>query len=481
MSVLAEGVAPRPDRERTPWPLVLAAAITAVIAGGLGPWRPEAAVGLVIVVWGSYLVVCAPAIGVAGLALLTPVLSGMRAGLPVPHLRLSEVLIVWVGGLVILAARRPVPRWGPLEWAGLAYGLATLGLGLLDLARRHSSLGDAQLNQMVGAFQYLVLLRAVRVGCPDPQDVRRTLRALLAGAVPVSLLALLQGFGVTAAHRFAVTLTGVDEGHLTRAIGPFSNWQVLAGYLFIIALLTTAALVEHESIIVSAKLGIPLLVLVLAALARTLTIGAFVGAILGCGVLLVGAGRIRMSRAQAISAGLVAVGGLAAVVAARFQQQFTAQTGQAPTGLLPQTIADRVHNWTHQYLPALTGRWPIGYGPGLPPQATWRYTDSVYITVLLRGGLVLLGFYLLLMYAFYRQARTIDRSSVRHVPAVAVAVAVALLLVLQLIATYFTTSGLPEVLWMLAGLSADTSGLRPRLSGRADDARGHLVRSQVPV
>jgi hypothetical protein len=434
--------------------LLLSAALTAVLAGGLGPWRPLIAFGLVILIGGSYLVVRAPSIGVAGLALLTPVLSGMRTGLPVPGLRLSEALILWIGSLVVLAARRPVPRWGTLEWAALAYGLGTLGLGAVDVARRHTGLSGSQLGVLVGPFQYLLLLRAVRVGCPDRRDVQRTLRALLAGAFPVSLLALLQGFGAGWAHRFAVSLTGINEGHLTRAVGPFSNWQVLAGYLFIMALLTTAALLDRESDTISVRLGVPLLVVILAALARTLTIGALAGAIFGCGVLLAMSGRVRLSRGRAISLGLVSAGALAAVVAARFQQEFTTQIGQASTGLLPHTIADRLNNWTHQYLPALTGRWPIGYGPGLPPQATWHYTDSVYITILLRGGLVLLALYLMLMYAFYSEARGAKRDPVRRVPGVALAVAVVLLLPLQLIATYFTTSGLPEVLWVLAAISA---------------------------
>jgi hypothetical protein len=436
-----------------PWALFVTAGVTAIVAGGLGPVRPLWAVGVLCVVWGSYAVVCAPKFGVFALALSAPVLSGMRPGLPAPGLRLSETLILWLGGLVIFAARRPVPRWGSLEWAGLAYWLATLLLGLIDLARRHVTPTGSELGVLLGPLQYVLLLRAVRVGCKSPGDVRWTVRALLLGAVPVSLLALLQGFGVTSAHRFAVTLTGIDEGHLDRAIGPFSNWQVLAGYLLIVALLTTASLIERDSNVLSVKIGAPLLVLVLAGLARTLTIGAFVGAVFGCGVLWIGSGRVQITRARALTIGLPALVGLALVVAARFKQQFTVQLGQASPGLLPQTIADRLHNWTQQYLPALRGRWPIGYGPGLPPQATWRYTDSVYITILLRGGLFLLGFYLLLQFSFYSRARKALRVKVLRVPASALIVGVLLLLVLQFIATYFTTSGLPEVIWMLAGLS----------------------------
>ena len=131
--------------------------------------------------------------------------------------------------------------------------------------------------------------------------------------------------------------------------------------------------------------------------------------------------------------------------------------------MIPHTLADRVSNWTHQYLPALAGRWPIGWGPGLPPQATWRYTDSVYITVLLRGGLVLLGLYLLLQFVFYSSARDALRVPGLRVSGLALLAGVLVLLVLQLIATYFTTSGLPEVIWALAGLTAVRFSRAPAL------------------
>jgi hypothetical protein len=144
---------------------------------------------------------------------------------------------------------------------------------------------------------------------------------------------------------------------------------------------------------------------------------------------------------------------LATVLAARYKQEFVARPGQTGNGLIPNTIADRVGNWTNQYLPALSGRWTTGFGPDIPPNATWKYTDSVYVTLVLRGGLLLFGVYVALMDGFLSVARRVRESGAEaRASAAALGVLVVLLVPLQTIATYFTTSGLPEVIWTLAAL-----------------------------
>jgi hypothetical protein len=403
----------------------------------------------------SYVVVRCPYLGVFALAGLTPIVSGIRRGLVVPGLRPSEALIVWLAPLVIFAVRRSVPKWGALEWLGLAYAGGTLVLGAFDLWRRGATFDRSNVDGLLGPFQYLLLLRAVRVGVAGERTWRTVIAILILAAVPVSVLALLQGFGVGWARSLSVTLTGVNPGHLGRATGPFTNWQVLAGYLLAIGLLNAAVLAFGARRILPPRIAALVLVVIAAALARTLTIGAFAGWAVGAAALAVWAGRVRLSAGRIAGAAVAAVVALALVLAARFQEQFHAAVGQASSGIIPRTLVNRYDIWTQQYFPALSGRWVTGFGPDIPGDVTWKYTDSVYVTMVLRGGLILLALYAALMVGIVAVARGVPTTTAEARAAVAaVCVLVIVLVPLQLIATYFTTSGLPEALWIMAALAS---------------------------
>jgi len=429
-----------------------------VCAAGVGAAAGHSALlgaGVLAFLVVSYVVVRCPYVGVVALVGLTPIVSGMQRGLVVPDLRPSEALIVWLAPLVIFAARRSVPKWGALEWLGLAYAGGTLFLGSFDLWRRGAPFDRSNIDGLLGPFQYLLLVRAVRVGAAGERAWRRLTAILILAAVPVSVFALLQGFGIEWAQHLSITLTGVNPGHPGRATGPFTNWQVLAGYLLAIGLLNAAVLAFEARRILTPRTAAAVLVLIGAALARTLTIGAFAGWAIGAAALAVWAGRVRLSGSRSAGAAGAAVVALALVLAARFQQQFHAAVGQASTGIIPRTLVSRYDIWTQQYFPALSGRWVAGFGPDIPANVTWKYTDSVYVTMVLRGGLILLALYAALMIGFVAVARRAATTTAEARAAVAaVCVLVIALAPLQLIATYFTTSGLPEALWIMAGLAS---------------------------
>jgi len=450
-----------PERARR-WAWLSSGPISALAIGAIAGQHPLTALLILIFVAGTYLVILQPFYGAMGLAILAPISSATKRGLLVPHLRLSEALIIWLAPLVILFARRPVKRWSPLEWLGLAYALGAVLLGSFDLWRRGAPLSSSNVDTMLGPFLYLLLLRATRSTVSTERQMNLVVRGMLLTAVPICALALLQGFGVAWAQNLAHNLTGVNEGHLDRAIGVFTNWQVLAGYLLAVGLLAVAVAAYGVTAIVSARAAVLLSVLIGLALARTLTIGALVGWLVGSGALLVMSGRIRLSAKRMITVLLASAAVVALVLVARYHQEFVGRPGQASNGIIPNTVMDRIHNWTQQYLPALSGRWVTGYGPGVPANVTWKFTDSVYVTVVLRGGLILLGLYAALMVAFAAPARARLRiPGSQAFAAAALLVLVALLLPLQILATYFTTSGLPEVTWILAGLVSIGSLVRP--------------------
>ncbi len=436
---------------RLAWPIGAVAASLAV--GVVAGRHPLFALLALIFVTGTCLVIAHPFYGLIGLAILTPITSATKNGLLVPHLRLSQALIVWLAPLMILCARRPVRGWGRLEWLGLAYAMGTLVLGGFDLWRQSLPFSSPNVTTLLGPFQYLLLLRATRVTVRTERELALVVRALLLASLPVCGLALLQGFGITWAQNLGHSLTGINEGHLDRAVGAFTNWQVLAGYLLSVGLIAVAVAAYGARMIMTTRQAVWLSVIIGLALARTLTIGAFVGWLAASGALLTTSGHVRLTRRRVAIISGAAVATMALVLAARYRQEFTTRVRGVSNGIIPNTVMARIHNWTHQYLPALAGRWVTGYGPGIPSNVTWRFTDSVYVTVVLRGGLVLLGLYGALMAGFVSIARPVRRGS-ESATAVAAALftLVIVLIPLQILATYFTTSGLPEVIWILAGL-----------------------------
>jgi hypothetical protein len=395
----------------------------------------------------------------------TPILAGVKRGLPVPGFRLSELLTVLLGGFVLAACgRRSLTRLTTLDWLALAYAAATLILGSIDLLRRDAPFTSDDVSGLVGPIQYLILFRAVSVTSDGIEQRRRIVGVLLLASVPVALLALLQSLQIDAFVDFGVHLTGSDYRPLfdnmgfVRATGTFPHWQVAAGYFLVIGLLGIATLARRGHRILDERLLFAVVVLDVAALLRTVTAGASTALAVGGFVLALASGRLRNPFAWPVVAVLLAliVGG--SVFAPRYNEQYQSgeSNGATAHGIVPRTIVYRYELWRDQFLPVLEDRWVAGYGPDIPPDATWKYTESVYVTMLLRGGVILLAIYLALMLRLAVGGRRLVRAGppVDVVVGSAVIAIVAVLAVTQIIATYFTTSGAPQVVWTLAALVA---------------------------
>jgi O-antigen ligase len=140
----------------------------------------------------------------------------------------------------------------------------------------------------------------------------------------------------------------------------------------------------------------------------------------------------------------------------RYDEQFGTPASSAGGGLVPQTLAYRYEVWTTQYIPAVTASnaWIYGFGPDLPPQVFWKYTESLYLTLILRGGLPLLAVYAALVLAALVATRRVARRSQdeRRTMAQVLFVALALLVPLQTIQAYFVQTGMSHLLWILLAL-----------------------------
>ncbi len=191
--VRASSSAGGPTWLRTGWSraiFTVGASATVGIAAGLGTKTAVAALlGVAVVV----IVLVRPVIGAYALVAVVPAVSGLRAGLPVPQLRLSEALIASIGVLLLLLARPgQTPRWRAFDWLAIGYAVANAGLGAVDLLSRGAPITLADADKLLGPVQFFVLYRAVLTTLTTERQRQAALRLLLFASVPVSLLAVLQ-------------------------------------------------------------------------------------------------------------------------------------------------------------------------------------------------------------------------------------------------------------------------------------------------
>jgi O-antigen ligase len=163
------------------------------------------------------------------------------------------------------------------------------------------------------------------------------------------------------------------------------------------------------------------------------------------------------------------------VIEQRAALQFGHGTASGQDSVVPHTLAYRYDIWAQQYIPALSHNWLTGYGPSLPPQITWQYTESLYFTLLLRGGVVLLLAYVGLMIAAAVRARAAARDSDEgaRVAGRVLLVAIVALIFMHAEIPYFVNSGLPHVFWILVAIA----GSRTLEPGRV--ASGRRLRGAV--
>jgi O-Antigen ligase len=399
-----------------------------------------------------------PDVGALVLVAVVPITSGIERGVPVPGFRLSEVLIGGLAGLILVSAKHQqrVP-WRTFDWLAALYVITTVLFGAYDLVGRGAEFSNDNIGKLLGPFQFFLLYRAVVTALPTNGQRQLAVKLALVSTVPVAALAILQQVDLLGARAFAQRLTGADAASLSldpsfvlgaRASGPFPAWHTLGGYLFLAILLGVGLLLDRSVKTIRTGLLAPILVLAGVALVLTLTAAPMLGVIVGS--VLLGLWVRRFGRvAVVVAAGLaVAVLLFAPLFRARYEQQF----GTSGVGV-PETLVFRYDVWTEQYLPFLSNRLATGYGPDTPPVG-WGYTESVYITMLVRGGLPLLLVYLALMWALLVAAyrSTADNDPFQAAVARVMVVAVVMLVFMHFVSSYFVTSGLPHLMWALAGV-----------------------------
>ena len=379
------------------------AAIGADLA--LGPLPATGAIGATLC---GLLVLRHPLAGAYLLVAVVPISSGLRRDLPVPGLRISELVIVGLASLLLvsLETRRTRP-WTVVDWCALAYCVATLGLGAAALLGRGAPLTLEHLSTLVGPFQFFLLYRAVLGVIQTEEQRRRALALVLLASVPVSLLALLDFVEVAGIGAKLARATGADAlalhaqqaGIELRTTGPFPHWQMLTGYLFVIVVLAVVVQLAPGRGPLPGWLTTAVALLAGGAMIAT---GTFVTAFGALGAALVlGVWYRRLGRVTAVltAMAIAAATVFGSLVADRVAFSFSATPGSDRGALVPQSVDYRVDLWSNELLPALSGRWLTGFGPDLPAGLSFTHTESMYLTLLFRGGVPLLLVYTGLMLA----------------------------------------------------------------------------------
>jgi hypothetical protein len=438
---------------------VLVVAIVMVAGGAaFGPLYGVAALAAVVV--GLFLL-RRPDIAAISCLALSPALSGLKRGLPIPGVRISELLVAAAAVIVLVLGNRKRPRWNTFDWLFLAYAVGNLLFGLINSSLHGISITSDVFSVLVGPFQFLLIFRVARTALTKESDRQRALRWIIVASVPVSGLAVAQRFGGSTIVNFLSNVTDssnyqFNETYFTaRVTGPFSHWHLLGGYLMVIILASVALMMENRrNRVLALKWLVPILLLNLLAVALTLTITIILGVIGGIIVVALMTGRAgRYLGYLAITLGAAAFAA-SPLVAGRITDQFASNAANGGSPYIPQTLSYRITVWTQQYGPALHGRWVSGYGPSIPPEVTWKYTESLYISLLLRGGIPLLILFAAFQGSMYFAARKqLKAPSPTQQAAARVVAAIAIVLVpMHAIFPYFASVGLPHLIAGMAGL-----------------------------
>lgn len=463
-----------------------ATALASLAAVSVAATRGPAAALAVALLGGAALAVVARPERVGwAVAALVPVTSGLARGFPLPGIRVSEALVVLAAVVVLPRPTSEDHRWRTLDLAAAGYVGAHVAMGLVSGTANHALSGEG-VRLLMGPVQFFLLYRIVVRTLVTPAQRRIALALVIAGTLPVAAIALAQAAGVGAAQEVIEVATRSEVfdrwgwERQGRATGPFASWHPLAGYLFLPLVASIVLLTGPRS---EGEVPRPLVaaaaVACTAALLASQTLNVIGGVVLAVAIAAMAQGRfVRVALPSLVAAaGAFAVFG--ASVARRVDEQVLSTDPLGQSSGTPQTVGYRFEVWREQFLPVVADHWITGYGPELPPSITWRSTESLYITLALRGGIVLLVAFAVLWVVVLRtswRARDDLDPCGRTVALTLLGTAVALV-PMHVLFPYFTASGLPQVFWVFMGLVAvkDSGAEAPAAS------RGRRTRLDRPV
>lgn len=404
---------------------------------------------------------------------LVPALSGSERGALVPGLKLSDVL-----ALLILAAvlAKWMGKWVLVDRLGVAvaaYAGFFLLLTMINYVERPELPASSFVGEIAAVPQYLLLylLANWTAQCTRSSAIALFMTSLPVAAV-VAVIALMQlfDFGPTreliAAFTANPQIASPEDWKVYRASGVFPSWHALGLYLAIHVALAGALLIlgdlkKHEVRRVSLLVAICAMGLLAAVTATPILIAALI-------VLWLSARTFRFR--YALSAALLcALAYVLTPFGGLIRERLVLQS--SASGETPQTLEFRVQIWTRDYLPILREHPITGYGPFDPAAlGVFEFTESMYVTVGMAGGAVLLGaFAVFLVSAYARMLRVwrdnLDQEVNLSVQARCLALVVLSIALAQFLHPYLDDAGGSPLLFMLLGWTSGYSLSGPRAEG----------------
>ena len=457
-----ERLAPATPPPRVVMAVVLIGTLVAGAAAAVHPWAPlvlAAAGAGVAAAWQR------PLVAAVAVVALVPAMSGLERGLGVPFLKPSEVLLLLSLAVVLLRRPSMEQRFRAADWALLAFAVAGAVFGALHVL---SGASDPATFVRVGLgptmlfMTWWVASRATR----DEADLQVVLRWLVVASAVPAALAVLQAFDVPGFRSLLIQLVGgpllADPGQagVIRVTGPFPIWHSLAAYLVPAVTVTVALLLRGGR----GVLGRPALVAVLlvdtAALVLSVTITVIAWAVVAVLVVALLQRRLAQAVALLVVAGVASSLLFAAPLAARIEAQIAPEASTSTE--VPQTIAYRIEVWQRDFLPLLERAVPYGIGNELPQSVLFQNTENQYISLVLRGGvLLLLAAGAAMVLATAAVARAARRPGELTGAVAGAALGVVLFLpVASMIWPYLTNAGFPQAWLSLAGAVVGAAAAR---------------------
>ncbi|CAM3158975.1 hypothetical protein RHDE110596_19980 [Prescottella defluvii] len=398
-----------------------------------------------------------------------PTSAGSARGLLVPGLRLSEAITVALGIWCVVRLGSRVRTSGPVFGAVFAFTAGSVVAGLLAASSRSDLPMSLLVQDSVGVAQYLILFVVAFNLAGFSGVVERFVEILIWAGGAMGVIAVLQLAGFQPSRDLGTFVTG--NLHIAdpllwkapRSFGLFYAWHALGGYLALVFILGIAVMAGSLGTVRGRRLLWLPIGAVLAGLLTTLTFAPIAIGLGGAAVVTVW--RHKLSHLL-IASFVFLIVFFETEVGQELNSRVIAQSANSG-GELPQTIAYRLNVWQRDFLPLIGENFWTGYGPTSEADAVFAYPESMYIAVLLRGGvLLLLALAVLMVVAIVVSYHGSKAASPEWSAAGSVATAtmatIPLLLCAMIIHPYLTDAGISQLFFVFVGISAAAAAAQKR-------------------
>jgi hypothetical protein len=477
-------------------PALLAGIGLVMLLGVVAGLNPLAGIALCVLLLLALIVVPRPTFIVYGLILLLPLTAGMTRGAIIPFLRLGQALLV-VGFILFLFAkpgRQSKSRLSAIDYAFVLFFLAGVAFPMLALLYRGDPLdlktpnrfsGATPLQTLLGPLQYYLLYRVVVATISSEKQIETVLKLSFVASIVISIIGILQKLGVgfvtsfLAAYYPNLNLRAffIEQQISTKDLrisSTLESFGGLAAYLACILILALTCYIVNDRHRFSPLLLITTLFIDSIALLLTATVAAWIGMAIGAVVVCMILRRLPKSIIFVVGGMALAAPIFSTFLSNRFQAW---SQGPDSTGLIPQTVGWRIRFWQDLVLPTIGKHLLFGSGPAPQTSSVWPSAEMQYLDLLLRGGLLYLFSYMLLIgvaiVACWGQIKRKSDGASQIVAIATLAILVAIN-VMNVSSEYFTAGGVTIILWPLLALVVASGQLQQgaSLTALGMDVRG---------